>query len=132
MVELLARIEAATDFDRELDRAIGFAIDGWKVAEITRTTGVVSPMIDIRGDLYPDHPGSMYPALTESIDEALAVVERVLGRHWLWEIKRGFGFRCILWMLETDSDDRPVPTGHSSASAPLAILAALLKALTNP
>ena len=31
LAELLERVEAATDFDRALDRAIGFAVDGWEL-----------------------------------------------------------------------------------------------------
>lgn len=79
-----------------------------------------------------ENPGSGYVTeFTASIDAALALVERVLGKHWLWEIKEGIGFRCILWTLETDWDDRAVPTGHSAHSAPYAILAALLRALAE-
>jgi hypothetical protein len=126
---LLARCEAATDFDRELDRAIGFAIDGWKTAEITRTTGVVSQMIDIHGDLYPDHPGSMYPAFTESIDAALALVERMLpGAQWGRDTESG---EIELWYMTVPQQHfREWMTASAKCSTvPLSILVALLKAL---
>jgi hypothetical protein len=64
-----------------------------------------------------------------SIDAALTLVIEMLGEHWLWQVKRGIEFQCILWVLETDYADCAAPTGYSAASAPLAILAALLRAL---
>jgi hypothetical protein len=123
--ELLARVEAATDFDRTLDRDIGLAIGGWKMVEVA--TPNPTWMLDIDGDLYPDHPGSMYPALTESVDEALALVERLLpgAMRRVYDDPDGYGA----------SADLVLDNGHVSAKNcvtwPLAILTATLRALAQ-
>lgn len=130
--ELLGRVEAATGADRELDAGLFRALGGELPTEFMGTGIKLS--WDASGKAWCHLPDGMRisftpPELTSSIDAALALCERVLGKHWFWEIKGVIGFRCILWMLETDYDDRSPPTGHSAASAPLAILAAILTAL---
>lgn len=137
---LLERVQAASGPDREIDREIGFALDGWRKVDLPqgRRGGsyvthhsdrhLIHVPDDAGGTYYADHPGSMYPSVTESIDAALALVERKLP-GWLWQVKHGFGYEAMLWSLERDGDDYPPATGTSQASAPLAILGALLTAL---
>lgn len=135
--ELLSRVEGATGPDRELDRDIGLAIGGWK-----HVGSGPYGMLDIGGDLYPDHPGSMYPALTESVDDALALVERLHGAE--------AGSLCYAFDLNYHcyahvhmayvavlhfADGNPAVDRTVTAQAPtlpLAILAALLKARSLP
>ena len=64
------------------------------------------------------------PAFTGLIDKALLLVPR----HHLWQIKQGIECEAIVWMLETDYDDRPAPTGHTTKFPALALCIAALKA----
>lgn len=153
LAELLARVEAATDFDRDLDRDIGIAIDGWKViAERTL-------YVPFEDTYYADHPGSMYPSLTESIDAAVSLADRITHRYG----RKLICFFCAGGQLmphnadDTDPDYHPLakidnsvtvgwlshvaffkPDGGETygperyshgANAALAIIAALLRAL---
>lgn len=137
---LIGRVKAANGPDRELDRAIGLAVGGWWA-----TVDEHGDAIMCDGDRYPDHPGSMYPALTESVDAALALVERLLpgwrvsifGNH-LTGAKGGKGWRVG---LQSPQKAKPDSLGFRwpkinadclyAPTAPLAILAALLSALTT-
>lgn len=125
MTELLKRVEEATDFDRQLDRDIGLAIGGWKLVEVA--TPNPTWMLDVDGDLYPDHPGSMYPALTEGMEAALALLEYRIPNNWGWRLENTspvYSFR--FWPSSTSGShfDGEGKTGG------LAIIAALLKALS--
>jgi len=118
LVKLLERVRSATGRDRELDRDIGLAIGGWELSEYATPNPTM--MIVVDGDWYPDHPGSMYPAPTESIDAALALTERVLPEK-LFKLTnefQGFWRACI-----------GLTTGPVMRTAPLAIVAATLAAL---
>ena len=75
--ELLERVEAADNFDREIDRAIGFALDGWRLGRMTGYDDA-DAIITSDGDVFTDKPGGMYPSFTESLDTAIALVEKVL------------------------------------------------------
>lgn len=123
--DLLARVEAATGPDRELDDSLALA-SGWHPPG-------VDPRLFSNPDthrLYAHHA----PAFTASLDAALALCERVLP-----------GWR---WTLDSESNREGVPRGKPGASvyidqydpdapfhsaeAPtpaLALLAAMLKAL---
>jgi hypothetical protein len=131
LTELLAKVEAATGPGRELDAAIFQAIDPECPAGAVH---MADPSHD-PGDLTMGHYGAYTftsaPEFTASIDAALALVERALGKEWCWQVKSAIQHQCILWTLETDWDDRTPPTGYAT-TAPVAILAALLKALISP
>ncbi len=136
MVELLARIEAATGPDRELDGDLHNVLFG---TAYVRSAGSVSGFMTSETD-----NGNPYvERYTASIDAALALVERMLpGYRWgvsAVGIKRGThpdgkaayvdGFRAH---VTESSPLRPMPSTADAPTAPLAILAALLKALTTP
>jgi len=132
LAALLARVEAAEDFDRELDRDIGFALDGWqKRNDVTGFEGM-DAICTQDGDVYADHPGGMYPSFTESMDEAMRLVEKVLPGADFFEVFKDADswFAKIKFM-----DDRGAWTTYQATdgvglpSAPIAILAALLKAV---
>lgn len=120
--DLLERVKAATGPDRELD---------WRIAEVLNipepwpaTTAWPPFMAGSKFD-------KALPAYTTSVDAALALVERCLPgwKRSLFE-KRGGGWIARVssprWDTFTSGEDTPMPT------APLAILAALLSALTAP
>jgi hypothetical protein len=134
---LLARVEGATGADRELDLALGLAIGGWKL--VPDPTGLTEDEFVDCGDLTcPATPGASYEAITESLDSALALCERVLP---------GCGIDIGLYPAEPPG--RPTPlaeatmracdSGHPfvavrpcfAPTAALALLAALLKALIS-
>jgi len=132
---LRARVGAATGPDRGLDLALGIALAGWRVGTLVEGRFVASR--DGSGDFVEDHegginsvrPGSLYTAWTESIDEALALVERVLP---------GWGCGVQLFpaseVLNPDGAQAFVTNGTAyegcdHKTAPLAILSALLAAL---
>lgn len=65
-----------------------------------------------------------HPEYTASIDDALMLVPR----HHLWELRHGFEARAIVWMIETDYDDRDPPTGYTTEFPAIALCIAALKA----
>jgi hypothetical protein len=87
--------------DRELDNDIFHAIHGIRFK-------------------HDDH-GWRY---SESIDAALMLVPP----HHLWELKRGFECRAIVWCLERDYDDDGAPTGYNATLPARALCAAALYA----
>jgi len=116
--DLLARIEAATEGDEDLDRDIAIAL-GW-----------TPPAMGLPH--WHDDEGNHWSALPDwstSIDDALALVERVKPGVW-WHIAKGrltaseplFGAELLFDDMES--------LGHGeAATAPLAILAALLRSI---
>jgi len=125
LTDLLARIEAATGPDRDLDRAIGFALDGWELS------GDAENLIYVPADVtyYADHPGGMYPSFTESLGAALALVERV-NPGWASGFDSG-PKTSIAFIDPHDFADR-IGGGRYLATAktvPLAILLALLRSI---
>lgn len=116
---LLTRVEAAHDFDRDLDRDIGVTIDGWRLS--TQPNGL--HVIEVRGCFYADHPGGIYPGLTESIDDALALVSRALPAHQV-------NLHCYHVDASASIGSASEPLSEAVASTPaLAICTALLRAL---
>ena len=122
MQELIKKLEKATGPDRELDRDIGVAALGWRPF----TVNGHHKMLDVGDATYPDSPGSMYPALTESIDAALTLVPR--------------GWRYLIHDGGTPNDDRAFanvfsPSGsevtynpNHAATTAIALCIAALKA----
>lgn len=120
LAALIERVEALAGPDREVDREIGLLIGGWKA-----TNDQCGAAFIIEGDRYPDHPGSEYPALTESLDAAVALVEKALpGCHWEVTTTGWKPGATIMW--------RPLtPWGSQGAYAPtpaIALILALLRA----
>lgn len=108
---LLARVEAATGPDRELDEAIG-VLFGWILFDAIECV-YVSPE-GKRGDM---------PCFTSSIDAAVALVERMLP-GW----KRGCGIDFIGpfgWVNKSPKDQ----FFARAKTEVLSILSALLRAL---
>ena len=66
-------------------------------------------------------------AVTESLDAALALAERVLPKEWTWRVeKNGEGYHGAFW-----SDPDYAPEGEAVCPTPsLALCAAILKATT--
>lgn len=119
--ELLAKVKAAVGPDRELDAAVyrAFAEKDADAHWFTFRNGVY-------------YTNDTCPPVTASIDGALALVERVLpGTHVsLFQYER---WQCDFLMSEDGEwwHDANAPRGDA-ATAPLAILAALLTATGTP
>lgn len=134
LTELLARVEAATGPDRELDRLLAKQF-GWHRVEPRNTTskkgGWIAPedFMGLNSDGSPRldslHGTTIWsdvPRLTASLDAALALADRVLP-GWDIELSRlGGAWRCGL-------GDPLCGWEWESASAPLATLGALIRAL---
>lgn len=126
--DIIKRLEAASGPDRGLDRDIGLAIAGWHYQH----TAEHGDLIYVPEDdcLYPDHPGAMYPHLTESLGAAIALVER-MRPGWSWEARRsGFGNgQAAIWNpMEQPAPGKTVRADHTSSPA-IALLLALFRAL---
>lgn len=110
MSDLIARLEAATGPDRELDRAIAKALG-------------VMPLYEMRGQI-----GGSWPDCTASIDAALTLVPE----GWLWQVEwighqtRKRVGNCILWQPH-----EPALSGQAATPA-LAICIAALRARGEP
>lgn len=128
---LLERVEKEKGTDREIDADLDVALRGgeiqWRQANYTMDMHPVArrPSGNHLGGYEHEH----VPLYTASIDAALALAERVLP-GWDYEITgiRAHGAVAILWK-EGWRDDWERATRSESATPPLAILAALLKAL---
>ena len=89
---LLSRLQGLTAPDREVDAAIGLAIGGWTLSD-EGPYGTIN--VPDEGS-YPNHPGSLYPSFTESLDAAVALCERVLpGYEWTVDKSGGRGFAGV-------------------------------------
>lgn len=119
MRDLADRCQMSPHSDRRLDAQIWCALTGYEYV-----------LFDGAGCVYRDKTGRRHapdndlPEFTSGIDTAL----RVVPRHHLWELKRGFECRAIVWMLECDYDDDGAPTGYSASLPALALCAAALRA----
>lgn len=113
--DLLARIEAATEGDNDLDRDIAIAL-GW-----------VPPAIGLPFWRYDDgnHWGAL-PDWSTSIDAAVALVERVSpGAEY--EISTIYHVAHV--SLPLNDGDRCANVRRADMNVPLAILAALLRSI---
>jgi len=108
--DLLARVEAATGPDRELDDAIVELMFGKSMLVITEDAGTV----------WRNHKAPFY---TASIDAALALAERVLPDHEIemFQLFHGNGWGVNFRAKHIDTAYAPTPA--------LALIAAILKAL---
>jgi len=127
MTSLTTRLQEATGLDRELDFAIGFELAGWTRVERFGDTYIRTP----DGNIYADAYGGMAPSFTESVDAALELVERKLP-GWSWaffnHFKKG---TCTAFICDGPVIDLVEATEAHAPTAPLAILAALISALSN-
>lgn len=123
---LLARVEAATEPDRDIDADLTVALLGgkaeWLTAQYTGdlVAAHVVPSANHRGGLAKQ---PVY-ALTASLDAALALVGRVLP-GWAWSVgNKASGGQAYLM-----SGPGAVLCGGEANTPALSLLAALLKAL---
>jgi hypothetical protein len=141
---LIARVEAATGLDQELDAALYRALGGEVPTEFMGTGLKLS--WDASGKAWCYLPGGMRvsftpPALTISIDAAVALMESALpGYRWgvsATGVRTGErteegwsryadGFRAH---VTEHSALRPMPTTADALTAPLAIILATLRAI---
>ena len=120
---ILNRLRSAERMDRDLDRDIGLAIDGWSYVDMPPHGKML--YVPHEQSYYVDHPGSMYPSYTESIDAALALVQRMLPDYRVSLFTNGMGLGpCCIIMV----GDEPVISNVHSPTLPLAILTALFTA----
>jgi len=127
VTELLARVEAATRSDRKIDHDL--------YAKLICTTPELQA--HLRG---VDASNSFsYPFYTASIDDALALVERMLP-GWFWRTGRMTAphwqngsyadYWCHLQRTHSDHCDREDESTGFAHTPATAILAALLRALS--
>lgn len=115
--DIVKRLEEAIGPDRELDRAIGFLLDGWELS------GDADNLIYVPNEVtyYADHPGAMYPSFTENIDAALGLVERLIPSARL-QLTRDPDM--VGWWARLDD----APHSEQAETPALAILLAALRA----
>lgn len=125
--ELLERVKAATGPDRGLDARIEFTLSGVSFFE-SDIADLLQVIDEPTGyGKYQKIDSANIPSFTASIDAALALVERVLPNtlRRLSDWEDGTGAKANL-VLSNGSHH-----WADGASIPLAILAALLQALTK-
>jgi hypothetical protein len=130
-LDLLDRVEKATEGSRELDVLLGSLTDD--TYDLTRS---LAEFVDKFGlawavDAANSHSSILYhtlPRFSASIDAALALVERLLGHAATVELCTNIGsaqHSCSIHLFEREE---PVVTENLRTPA-LAILAALLRAM---
>jgi hypothetical protein len=122
-LDIIERLGKAEDFDRDLDRDIGLALMGWRYEEVEGFGQMI--YIPDENAYYPDHPGSLTPSITSSIDAAIALVERMLPGSY---VDVSGDMQNYQWECNV------VPPGSAtgiglSTTGPIAILLALFDAL---
>lgn len=123
--ELIARLEAATGMDRDLDREIGLQVAGWKLGQFQGNQMLVLP----DGNSYSDSPGCDYPSFTESIETALTLVpENASG----WDCGRIDQDYSASVEFPVDVDGFHNHHARSLANAAIALTLAALKARRSP
>lgn len=130
--EVIARLEAASEPSRELDSAIGRALEPFP----TQPFNQEGPFYRLQGMYWvlgkkdtPNGPveekwSRCPPLYTASLDVALTLVPS----HHLWQVRRGIEISAVVWMIEIDYDEHNPPVGYNSASPTIALCIAALKA----
>lgn len=138
LAELLQRVEAASGPDQELDRALAVRLIGWclhprdRQRDDSAQSDTGWTCLDCGADSWGNtgptgqRRHATVPALTASIDAALALVARTCPEAE-YDIcrRRGTQRWHVLWWVTASA----YWLTFEGATAPLAILAALLKAL---
>jgi len=132
LTSLVERVEGASGADREIDRQLAVAIDGFWI-EHQEYRGARYCHLDKDGRVsMPGQAGDMLvPAYTASVDAALALVERVLpGAYWRLEalppaLQEAYG--APFWASCGLPGEQEDAWGQEAAST---LCAALLRALT--
>lgn len=122
---IIERLEAADGMDRDLDKEIGFALQGWRYEEV----GDHGQMIYVPDEqaYYADHPGSMYPSITEDISLAIELVEKLAqGAQWRLSGGGGIPYRGEVFLYGPEPGEDLI--GRSS-HAPIALLLGLMRPL---
>ena len=134
LLELAAKVEAATGPDRELDLAIGLAALGWEWVDNPFDS---NPILDFGAPNHVgwrrgDEPPESVPSPTGSIDAALRLQPE--GSHFYLEDRyltdtRETRILCRAAFFEPRVMDNSVHLGSAKAATPaLALTAAALKA----
>lgn len=143
---LIERIEAASGPGRELDAHISFLIgdhkivsrsSGWAIFEAPFEQGNWAAASGCKS--YDDAISMLasflsLPAYTTSIDAAVALVERMLpGQQWtLGQNIHHRYWLCTLNVISGDPEGvTAMASSHAAPTPPLAVLAALLRALQH-
>lgn len=125
--DLLARVEAATGPDRELDAALwlDFTPGATRRASTVKSSKGLWP--DYTIDETREAGGALIvvPAYTASLDAALALVERVLP-GWVWSVGNLASGGGQAYLMRAQS---AALIGGKASTPALALLAAMLKAL---
>ncbi len=80
--------------------------------------------IHLRNGIDGVGPYGAHPAYTRSLDAAMTLIPP----HHLWQVKQGIQASAIVWMIESDYDDRQPPVGYSTTFPAIALCIAALKA----
>ncbi len=137
--KLLERVENATGPDREIDEAIMALvyvrderhIGAYMENDLGRDEPVKDRVwVDPKTDKWVSTHAYAY---TASIDDALALVERVLpGQQWtLGRNLHHHYWLCTFNRLDDEGAPYSNASSHAAPTPPLAILAAILKALIS-
>jgi len=128
LASLITRLEGAGEGSRELDLAIGVALCGWTIEPTFM--GMKGPWVTFDGGTCPATPGGDYPALTQSLDAALALAGRVLP-GWSWsggQITKDGTTQAWAVVYSTDRG-KPVGSELKAPTPALALVLATLRAV---
>lgn len=127
--DLITRLERTDGPDRDLDRAIGIVVLGWRPV---KSNGIGMLHIPGEGE-FLDQPGGLYPSLTESLEEAMALppngFQRLVRDHdgSVDHSNKGGGKLAFASMSD---NDHAGPIYHAyGANHAIAYCAAALKAM---
>lgn len=132
--DLIDRLEKAEGGDQDLSLAVNLALEGGEAVTYTANY-IMEPRWAIRRQS-ANHVGGFakepnYP-VTESLDAALALAERVLP-GWLWDVTTittaiGGIRKPLAVVMDPDGDNDDIRTYGSAATPALALCIAILKA----
>jgi hypothetical protein len=128
LTALISALERATGPDRELDLEIGLAFGGWSYVDMPPHGKMI--FVPDEKSYYIDHPGSLYPSYTETVDAALAFMLAQLP-GWDWSLYSAYVSNegKDVWLRAVIiSPDRKHHIGETAATIELAILLATLRA----
>lgn len=126
MKDLIEKLDRAAEPSRELDALIEIELRRFQAYEVGLSDAHRAKWKPVGNQGEIEEGGTRYhaPTYTFSIDIALTLVPP----HHIWQVKQGIEACAIVWMLETDYDDKPAPTGYSTTFPALALCKAALLA----